>query len=590
MSKVSILVFIKNILISLGAFYSISLATHHLEKKEFIEYITLLLVFNLQNSLYEGLFSLHILPLDKGKSMVCLYKQRKYIFLFSLFSSLMFFLYSLFVINVVLSIYISIFSFILLILGLWSLSITNIYCDTPKYKNYFMVDILFIIFSYAILYFISNKMYAYLFLLLSRNVGSSILYLKEVFLNVTARSKCIPAGKIYSYSFFSATMLAVIRDSIFPLAVGSFVGTEMLSMLRVFNTTLSAPGLLANSMNKIAVKILTTSSNRIRSYIWYVALLYFIVLSYCILWLCGGEQLSKFIFADKMNFSFYAFSVSLILFSIFWPLGQLLIITNLVNGNSRSFFQMSIVWTCVAIINFIILLFLGFEVFMLSFGLFQTLNFIMVFYFMNKDINLKSKFIYFFNKARRFYFRLSIKFFMRKDNFPTIISSNCVGNRIYRSYGMKYNTPTVGLWFDFEDFYKFVNNLDDYLSYDLVECHDCVHEYPVGILNDIKINFMHYPDFETARNKWNERIQRINVNNIIIFNTDRDGCTPDGLFRLHNACPYPIISFVNKEYQNIKNGTFCVVSKYEKQSCVGDLYTNYHELSFIFPYNKLRWK
>lgn len=588
MFKVSILVFLKNILISLGAFYSISLATHHLENKEFIEYITLLLIFNLQNALYEGLFSLHILSLDKTKSIIFLYKQRRYVFIFSLFSSLIFFLYSFFVIKVVLSVYICVFVFFLFILGLWSLAITNIYCDNPEAKKYFLSDVLFIFCSYGILYFVSNNIYAYLLLLLSRNFGSSVLYLREIFVNVTVSNKQTMSGKVYSFSFFSATMLAVIRDSIFPLAVGSFLGIEILGMLRIFNTALSAPGLLANSMNKIAVKIITTSSNRVKSYCWYVLLLYIIVISYCVIWLFWGGQLSSFIFANKMNFGFSSFIISLVLFSLFWPFGQLLIIKNLVDGNSSLFFKMSFIWTCVALMNFTILLYWDFDIFMLSFGLFQTLNFIMLFYFMNNSINLKCKMIDVFNKFKRFYFRTVVKLFMRKRSLPTIISSNCVGNRIYRSCGVKYNTPTVGLWFQFDDFYKFVNNLEYYLSFELTECFDSDHRYPVGILNDIKINFMHYPDFETAKQKWKKRVKRINMDNIIIFNTDRDGCTPDGLVRLHNSCRYPIISFVNKEYPNIKRGFFCVVHKYQKQPCVGDLYTNYHELSFIFPYGILR--
>lgn len=49
--------------------------------------------------------------------------------------------------------------------------------------------------------------------------------------------------------------------------------------------------------------------------------------------------------------------------------------------------------------------------------------------------------------------------------------------------------------------------------------------YPVGSLDDIRLYFMHYQNFELARNKWYERCKRIQWNNLFFIMVQRDGCT-----------------------------------------------------------------
>ena len=115
-----------------------------------------------------------------------------------------------------------------------------------------------------------------------------------------------------------------------------------------------------------------------------------------------------------------------------------------------------------------------------------------------------------------------------KNENPTVISSNCNGGMILHDMSLRFNSPTVNLLFEAGDFIKFVSELDKYLSVDLREV-ESDKPYPVGVLDDIKVYFMHYQTFDDAKNKWNERRKRVDKNNIFLMFTDKDGCTEDHL-------------------------------------------------------------
>lgn len=169
------------------------------------------------------------------------------------------------------------------------------------------------------------------------------------------------------------------------------------------------------------------------------------------------------------------------------------------------------------------------------------------------------------------------------ENPPTIISSNCVGGRIYEASKLKYASPTVGVWFEPEDFYKFVTNLSYYLKLELKPIRSNEENYPLAILGDVKVHLMHYKSFEEASVVWKRRSARVNLTNIIIINTDRDGCSQENLIKLHRNSPYRTISFVSKRIES-EFDYIIKLKVYSKEESVGDLYTNYQHLTFNFPY------
>ena len=155
-----------------------------------------------------------------------------------------------------------------------------------------------------------------------------------------------------------------------------------------------------------------------------------------------------------------------------------------------------------------------------------------------------------------------------KNHSPTIISSNCNGAYILHDLGLRFNTPTVNLYFETKDYLKFVSNLDKYLSAELIEVVSN-YSYPVGQLDDIFIYFMHYGSFDEAKLKWNERKKRIDKDNMFLIMSDRNHCTYEDLLAFDNLPYENKIVFTHKLYPEIKSAVY--IKGFEDKSEVGVL-------------------
>ncbi|MGN1420920.1 MAG: DUF1919 domain-containing protein [Eubacterium sp.] len=144
---------------------------------------------------------------------------------------------------------------------------------------------------------------------------------------------------------------------------------------------------------------------------------------------------------------------------------------------------------------------------------------------LNKIINVwkNSKILDFIMNCENKYFRSKC----RNTEF-TLLTPNCMAGLIYSRLGEKFNSPTINTSINTSDFIKFINDLDYYLSCDVEQMDIADSQYPVGIIkgkeekDDIRINFVHYDDFETARQKWNERKKRIIKDNMYVIICDID--------------------------------------------------------------------
>ena len=127
-----------------------------------------------------------------------------------------------------------------------------------------------------------------------------------------------------------------------------------------------------------------------------------------------------------------------------------------------------------------------------------------------------------------------------KNRDFTIISNNCTAGYVYQYYGLPYNTPTAGLFFEASDFVKLMKHPEKYFKnaklvfidptesshYQLVKDLPDYGAYPVAKLDDIEIFFQHYPLKEEAESKWYRRSSRINYNNIFfLFSENESGST-----------------------------------------------------------------
>lgn len=111
----------------------------------------------------------------------------------------------------------------------------------------------------------------------------------------------------------------------------------------------------------------------------------------------------------------------------------------------------------------------------------------------------------------------------------SIISSNCNGGCILHDLGMRFNSPFVNLWIKPQDFLKLLKDIHHYLSCDIVFTKEEGINYPIGLLDDVRIYFQHYKTEQEAKSKWMDRVKRINYSNLFVMFSDRDGCTESDL-------------------------------------------------------------
>lgn len=161
-----------------------------------------------------------------------------------------------------------------------------------------------------------------------------------------------------------------------------------------------------------------------------------------------------------------------------------------------------------------------------------------------------------YRRIMRFIFNSYRRIRLRNENF-SIISKDCIGGIIAHNLNVRFDSPTVNLWFNAEDFVKFCKELKFYLSEPLIEYRTSQKNYPVGTLGSgqklITVNFMHYDNFTQAKEKWEERKSRIRWDNLYFIMTDRGGCTEE-LAHEFDALPYEHKAFLTfRDFTGIKS-------------------------------------
>lgn len=147
----------------------------------------------------------------------------------------------------------------------------------------------------------------------------------------------------------------------------------------------------------------------------------------------------------------------------------------------------------------------------------------------------------------------------------TLISQNCIGGVFYHDMGMRFDSPTIDLFFSGDDFVRFVLNLDYYIHQELnIKWTDT---YPVGNLDDVTVHFMHYENCEDAQAKWNARKARIDWDHIVVLCTDMEGFAED-VQKKWDQISYPKVLFsaIHGEATDV-----VLFPKYARNGCVGDL-------------------
>ena len=155
----------------------------------------------------------------------------------------------------------------------------------------------------------------------------------------------------------------------------------------------------------------------------------------------------------------------------------------------------------------------------------------------------------------------------------SVISANCVGAFILHDLNQPFNSPFVNLYLDPSDFVRYLQNIAFYQAQRL-QFIQTEKPYPVGLLDDLKVHFMHYHSEKEAKEKWEARSQRLDFDNLFIMMTDKDGgkgAKYEDLQALDNL-PYPNkVVFTHKPYPELKSAFY--IKGFENEGEVGDLFT-----------------
>ena len=105
---------------------------------------------------------------------------------------------------------------------------------------------------------------------------------------------------------------------------------------------------------------------------------------------------------------------------------------------------------------------------------------------------------------------------LRESNL-SIISQNCFGGFL----GLPFLSPTINLSMNFSSFFSLISNLKENVKNRLIfdsiriGAHKII--IPIYLLgNDVKLNMVHYNNFDEAEEKWYKRVKRINWNNLLM--------------------------------------------------------------------------
>ena len=113
----------------------------------------------------------------------------------------------------------------------------------------------------------------------------------------------------------------------------------------------------------------------------------------------------------------------------------------------------------------------------------------------------------------------------------TIISNNCTGGYVYQYFGISYKTPTEGIYFITSDYIKILERPEYYFKHNvkLIDPKESTLAragqnitYPVGVIDDVEVYFMHYPNPQEAVEKWKRRASRMNFNKLFFLLTETE--------------------------------------------------------------------
>lgn len=202
---------------------------------------------------------------------------------------------------------------------------------------------------------------------------------------------------------------------------------------------------------------------------------------------------------------------------------------------------------------------------------------------MNPFTKLKSA----VNLCQRFWINRRLRHRLNNHGM-TVISANCLGAFILHDLKQPFNSPFVNLYLMPKDFLRYLQNIRFYQQQDLTFI-STDKSYPVGKLADIEIHFMHYHSEQEAREKWQTRTARMDLNNLFIMMTDRDGVTEEDIQQFDQLPFKNKVMFTHKPYENLPSTFY--IRGFETQDQVGDLFlfSGWNGKKYYDQFDFVRW-
>lgn len=208
-----------------------------------------------------------------------------------------------------------------------------------------------------------------------------------------------------------------------------------------------------------------------------------------------------------------------------------------------------------------------------------------------KDVSRYNRRVAFrWNKFLRSFVNRKNRRRLRNTTF-SLLCNNCNGGILSHDLGLQFRSPTINLFFYHDHFLRFCENLDYYLQQDLVICEEPQHEpqseYPVCLLGDLELHFLHYSSFADAKQKWDSRVKRINKDNLFLMLTCYDSADHEFLERF-DRLPYKNkVAFTEREFPEYSSA-FCI-SGYEEGLGVLTLFDGLNGKRKIDQFDYVGW-
>lgn len=166
---------------------------------------------------------------------------------------------------------------------------------------------------------------------------------------------------------------------------------------------------------------------------------------------------------------------------------------------------------------------------------------------------------------------------LKNTNF-TIISNDCTAGCMCKDLKVRMNSPTRNFYFNADDYIKFCQNLEYYLSL-LPEIYQGGYngygkEFLMASLGDLKLFLVHYHSVEQCAEEWERRRERVNRDNLIFLMNDRNFCTEEHI-KAFDELPFEHkVCLTHIRYPQYKSALYIPGS--ENDSCLKPLMDYVH--------------